>query len=65
MIYRAGRLNESAADEIGNIAESPLGGTRNTYVATVKSYPGETLSEQIRNCLVDLGVDESDIDVFA
>lgn len=41
-----------------------LDGIRNTYVATVKSYPGESLAEQIRNCLVDLGVNESDIDDF-
>ncbi len=41
-----------------------LGGIQRTYVETVKSYPGESLSEQIRNCLVDLGVNGDDIDDF-
>lgn len=41
-----------------------LGNMQKTYVATVKSYPGETLSEQIYNCLVDLGVSSRDIDDF-
>ncbi len=47
----------------GNIGGSrSLSGIQNSYVKTIKSYVGDTLSDQIRNCLVDLGVDESDID---
>ena len=39
-------------------------GIKNSYVATVKSYSGDTLSEKIRNCLVDKGVSETDIDTM-
>ena len=39
-------------------------GIKNSYVATVKSYSGDTLSEKIRNCLVDKGVGEQDINTM-
>ena len=31
---------------------------KNSYIATIKSYDGETLSEKIKNCLIDKGVNE-------
>lgn len=46
----------------GNIGGSrSLSGIQNSYVATIKSYGGATLSEKINNCLVALGVSQSDI----
>ena len=47
-----------------------INGTRDTsgieksYVATIKSYQGETLSAKIRNCLVAIGVVERNIDTM-
>jgi len=39
-----------------------LDSIQKTYIATIKSYPGTSFSEQIRNCLIDLGVAEEDVD---
>lgn len=45
-----------------------IGGSRsathiqNTYVKTIKGYPGETLSEQIKYCLIANGVSKSAIE---
>ena len=36
-------------------------GIEKSYVATVKSYQGTTLSEKIQNCLIDLGIKENHI----
>lgn len=36
-------------------------GIENSYVATIKGYSGATLSEKIKNCLIDKGVSERDI----
>lgn len=41
-----------------------ISGIKYSYVATIKSYSGETLSAQIRNCLVDKGVSELDINTM-
>ena len=38
-----------------------LSGIQKSYIATIKSYPGDTFSEQIKNCLVDLGIPEADL----
>ena len=47
----------------GNIGGSrSLSGIQKSYVSTVKSYEGDSLSEQIQACLIDLGVEKSDID---
>lgn len=39
-----------------------LSGIKNSYIATIKGYPGDTLSEKIYNCLVDLGVPSEHLD---
>lgn len=39
-----------------------LDGIKNSYVKTVQGYPGETLSEKIENCLLQIGVTQSEID---
>lgn len=39
-----------------------LSGIKNSYIATIKGYPGETLSEKIYNCLEDLGVPAEHLD---
>lgn len=46
-----------------------IGGARSvnnirSYVDTAKSYEGDTLCEKIENCLLDIGVPESDIDAL-
>ena len=47
----------------GNIgAPRSLSGIQKSYVSTIKSYAGESLSEQIQACLIDLGVAKNDID---
>lgn len=35
---------------------------KNSYVATVKQYEGDTLSEKIENCLLALGIEQAHID---
>lgn len=39
-----------------------LSGIQNSYVKTIKGYPGATLSEKIENCLLDIGVQSDEID---
>lgn len=67
-----GLLGVSEEDLYRDYAFSNLGkingfrsidGIRSSYVATVKSYPGATLSERIERCLIDLvGVPQEQID---
>lgn len=39
-----------------------LSGIQSSYIKTIKSYPGDTLSAQIKNCLVALGVPAEHVD---
>ncbi|MBO5328104.1 MAG: tyrosine-protein phosphatase, partial [Clostridia bacterium] len=39
-----------------------LSGIKNSYIATIKSYQGDNLSEKIYNCLVDLGIPSEHLD---
>ncbi|MBE7088261.1 MAG: tyrosine-protein phosphatase [Clostridiales bacterium] len=39
-----------------------LSGIKYSYIATIKSYDGDTLSEKIYNCLVDRGVPSEHLD---
>lgn len=41
-----------------------ISGIQNTYIKTVKGYGGETLSEKIENCLIDLGVPAGDLEAI-
>lgn len=41
-----------------------LSGIQNSYVATIKSYPGDTLSEKIYNCLITLGIPQGQLEAI-